>query len=83
MAEGNPMRIEEAVLTRLRTLGDSERERLLRQIDEWIAQNAAAQSADVNGAMAAVRTTWASVALDRATLRWVAEDTELEYEHGG
>jgi hypothetical protein len=83
MAEGNPMRIEEAVLTRLRTLGDSERERLLRQIDEWIAQNAAAQSADVNGAMAAVRTTWASVALDRATLRWIAEDTELEYEHGG
>ncbi|MGD0946114.1 MAG: hypothetical protein ABSA52_01685 [Candidatus Binatia bacterium] len=77
------MRIEEAVLTRLRTLGDSERERLLRQIDEWIAQNAAAQSADVNGAMAAVRTTWASVALDRATLRWIAEDTELEYEHGG
>jgi hypothetical protein len=32
--------------------------------------------------MAAVQSTWATVALDQKTLRWVAEDKELEYELG-
>jgi hypothetical protein len=32
--------------------------------------------------MAAVQSTWATVTLDQKTLRWVAEDKELEYDLG-
>jgi hypothetical protein len=37
---------------------------------------------DIQRAMAAVKSTWATVSLDEKTLRWVAEDKELEYELG-
>ena len=33
-------------------------------------------------ALAAVQSTWATVSLDPQTLRWVAEDKELEYDFG-
>ena len=33
-------------------------------------------------ALATVQSTWATVSLDPQTLRWVAEDKELEYDFG-
>jgi hypothetical protein len=77
------MLTEEMLLAKLRRLPERERERLLRRIDEWIEENVTPQSADVQQAVAAVENTWASLSLNnRATLRWVAEDRELEYDLG-
>ena len=33
-------------------------------------------------ALAAIQSTWATVSIDPQTLRWVAEDKELEYDLG-
>ena len=37
---------------------------------------------DDHQALATVQSTWATVSLDPQTLRWVAEDKELEYDLG-
>jgi hypothetical protein len=74
------MTLEEAIVAKLQQLPESERQKLLVLIDEWIEQHRTADSRDVQQAMAAVQSTWATVTLDQKTLRWVAEDKELEYE---
>ena len=76
------MSAEETLLSKLRYLPERERERLLHQIDEWIEQNVTPHSVDVQRAVTAVQSTWASMSLDQKTLRWVAEDKELEYDLG-
>jgi hypothetical protein len=72
------MKNEAMLLAKLQHLPPAERVRLLRQIEEWIEQRT--QPADVQQAVAIVESTWASLLLDHATLRWVAEDKELEYD---
>lgn len=76
------MSIEEVLLAKLRRLPEGERERLLSQIDKWIAQYVMPQPVDPQQAVAAVEGTWASFVLDPETLHWVAEDKELEYDLG-
>lgn len=76
------MNTEEVLLAKLRHLSAHDRKRLLHQIDEWIAQNAPPQFADVQQAVTAVQSTWASVSLDQKTLHWVAESKDLEYDFG-
>jgi hypothetical protein len=76
------MTLEEVVVAKLQQLPESERQKLLVFIDEWIEQHRSADTRDVQQAMAAVQSTWATVTLDQKTLRWVAEDKELEYELG-
>ncbi len=76
------MTLEEAVVAKLQQLPENEREKLLVLIDEWIAQHRTADTKDIQQATAAVRSTWATVTLDQKTLRWVAEDKELEYDLG-
>ena len=76
------MTLEEAVVAKLRHLPESERERLLRLIDEWIEQSLASQAVDVQQAVTAVQSTWARLALDQKTLSWVTEAKELEYDLG-
>ena len=76
------MTLEEVVVARLQQLPENERQKLLVLIDAWIEQNRTADTRDVQRAMAAVQSTWATIALDQKTLRWVAEDKELEYELG-
>ncbi len=76
------MSTEEAVFAKLQRLPETERDRLLRMIDAWIEQNVPAQTRDTQNAIAAIESTWGTFCLDRATLRWVAEDKELEYEAG-
>jgi hypothetical protein len=76
------MTLEEAVVAKLQQVPENEREKLLFLIDEWIAQHRTADARDVQRAMAAVQSTWATVTLDQKTLRWVAEDKELEYDLG-
>lgn len=76
------MTLEEAVIAKLQQLPENERQKLLVLIDEWIAQHRTADTRDVQRAMAAVQSTWATVTLDQKTLRWIAEDKELEYELG-
>jgi hypothetical protein len=76
------MTLEEAVVAKLHQLPETERQKLLLLIDEWIAQHRTADARDVQRAMAAVQSTWATVTLDQKTLRWIAEDKELEYDLG-
>ena len=76
------MTLEKVVVAKLQQLLENERQRLLVLIDAWIDQHRAADTRDVQRAMAAVQSTWATVTLDQKTLRWVAEDKELEYELG-
>lgn len=76
------MTLEEAVVAKLQQLPENEREKLLLVIDEWITQHCTAETRDSQQATAAVQNTWATVTLDQKTLRWVAEDKELEYDLG-
>lgn len=76
------MSTEEVLFAKLQRLPALERDRLLRLIDTWIEQSVTAQTPDVQRAVAAVQSTWASLSLDAATLRWAAEDKELEYDVG-
>jgi hypothetical protein len=76
------MTLEEAVVAKLQQLPESERRKLLLLIDAWIEQHRTTDPSDSQRAMAAVQSTWATVTLDQKTLRWVAEDKELEYELG-
>ena len=73
------MTLEEAVFAKVQQLPENERERLLSLIDAWIEQHRTTDAREVQRAMAAVRSTWATITLDQQTLRWVAEDRELEY----
>jgi hypothetical protein len=73
------MNTEELLRAKLRRLSEREREALFRRIDEWIALQKT-QSGNVQRALAAVKSTWASVSLDPETLHWIAEDKELEYD---
>ncbi len=76
------MTLEEAVVAKLQQLPENARQKLLVLIDAWIDQHRVADTRDVEQAVAAVQSTWATVTLDQKTLRWVAEDKELEYELG-
>jgi hypothetical protein len=76
------MTLEEAVVVKLQRLSESERQKLLTLIDAWIDQRRTADTSDVQRAIAAVQSTWATVTLDQQTLRWIAEDKELEYGLG-
>jgi hypothetical protein len=81
-SRGNAMTLEEVVVAKLQQLPENERQQLLVLIDAWIEQHRAADTRDIQRALAAVQSTWATVTLDQKTLRWVAEDKELEYELG-
>ena len=74
------MTLEEVVVEKLQQLPENERQKLLFLIDAWIEQHRTTDTREVQQAMAAVQSTWATVTLDQKTLRWVAEDIELEYE---
>jgi hypothetical protein len=76
------MTLEEVVVAKLQRLPENERQQLLVLIDAWVEQHRAADTIDIQRAIAAVQSTWATVTLDQQTLRWVAEDKELEYELG-
>jgi hypothetical protein len=76
------MTLEEAVVAKLQQLPESERQQLLLLIAAWIEQHRTTDLSDIQRALVAVQSTWATVALDQKTLRWVAEDKELEYELG-
>ena len=76
------MTLEEIVITKLQQLPENERQQLLVFIDTWIEQHRTTDPSNIQQAIAAVQSTWATVTLDQKTLRWVAEDKELEYELG-
>jgi hypothetical protein len=76
------MTLEEIVITKLQQLPENERQQLLVFIDTWIEQHRTAAPSDIQHAMEAVQSTWATVILNQKTLRWVAEDKELEYDLG-
>ena len=76
------MTLEEVVVAKLQQLPENERQKLLVLIDAWIEQYRTTDTRDIQQAMAAVQSTWATVTLDQQTLRWIAEDKELEYELG-
>ncbi len=79
---GKAMTLEDVVVAKLQLLPENERQKLLVLIDAWIEQHRTTDPRDIQRAMAAVQSTWATVTLDQKTLRWIAEDKELEYELG-
>jgi hypothetical protein len=76
------MTLDEVVVAKLQQLPENARQQLLTLIDTWIEQHRAADINDIQRALAAVQSTWATVTLEPHTLRWVAEDKELEYDLG-
>ena len=76
------MTLEEVVIAKLQQLPDNARQQLLVLIDTWIEQHRTADTSDIQQAIAAVQSTWATITLDQKTLHWVAEDKELEYDLG-
>ena len=76
------MNTEDIILAKLQHLPERERGQLLRQIDQWMEQNATSQNTDAQQALAAIESTWGSVSLSPEMLGWIAEDKELEYEIG-
>jgi hypothetical protein len=76
------MTLEEIVVAKLQQLPENARQKLLGLIDAWIEQHRPTDTSDIQQALAAVQSTWATVPLDPKTLRWIAEDKELEYELG-
>jgi hypothetical protein len=76
------MTLEEVVVAKLQQLPEHAQQKLLVLIDTWIEQHRTADTSDIQQALAAVQSTWATVTLDQKTLRWVAEDKELEYDLG-
>ena len=76
------MTLEEVVVAKLQQLPENQRQSLLVLIDAWIDQHRPTYTTDIEHALAAVESTWATLSLDSKTLRWVAEDKELEYELG-
>lgn len=76
------MTLEETVIAKLRRVPESQREKVLLLIDEWIEQHQTVDTEAARRGVAIVQETWATLALNRDTLRWVAEDKELEYDFG-
>ena len=76
------MTLEETIITKLQQLPEGKREQVLLLIDEWIEQNRTADTEEARRAVATVQNTWATLTLSQETLRWVAEDKELEYDLG-
>lgn len=76
------MTLEEAVIAKLQRLPEGEREKVLLLLDEWIEQRSTTDMEEAQRAVAVVQNTWATLTLDQQTLRWVAEDKELEYDLG-
>jgi hypothetical protein len=77
-----PMVLLETVVTKLQQLPESEQERLLRLMDEWIEELRTVEANQAQQAQAAVENTWATIILDGQTARWIAENKELEYDLG-
>lgn len=76
------MTLEEAIVAKLRRLPEGKREEVLFLIDQWIEQHRMADAEEAQRAVTVVQNTWATLTLNQETLRWVAEDKELEYDLG-
>lgn len=76
------MTIEEAVVEKLQRLPESNRKKVLLLIDQWIEQHSTVTMEDLPRAVAVVQRTWSTLTLSQKTLRWVAEDKDLEYDLG-
>lgn len=74
------MTLEEAIVAKLQQIPEGTREKVLLLLDEWIEQHRLADTEEARRAVAIVQNTWATLTLDQETLRWVAEDKELEYD---
>ena len=76
------MTLEEAIVAKLQRVPAGKREKVLLLIDEWIEQHSTADMEEAQRAVAVVQNTWGTLTLNQETLRWVAEDKELEYDLG-
>lgn len=76
------MTLEEAIVAKLQRLPEGKREEVLFLIDKWIEQHRMADAEEARRAVTVVQNTWATLTLNQETLRWVAEDKELEYDLG-
>ncbi len=70
----------DAVVAKLQQLPESDQEKLLHLIDEWMEQKIQSIQKDTRNAVSIVRNTWATITLDQNTIQWIATDKELEYD---
>lgn len=71
----------EGILQRLNLLPENKKDEVLDFIDFLLKKNRKEkEQKNSEDAIAAVNNTWGSVKLDRETLKYIAEDKELEYE---
>jgi hypothetical protein len=71
----------EDVLDKLKLLPDDMKTELLDFMDFLIQKSRKSECArDIKKAVSAVEDTWGSIRLDRGSVKYIAEDKELEYE---
>ncbi len=72
---------EEDVIYMMRLLPESKKVEVLDFLDFLIQRSREEEGrTDLKRAISAVEDTWGSIKLDKGTLRYIAEDKELEYE---
>lgn len=72
---------EKKILNMLTLLPDSEKTEVLDFLDFLVQRSRKEEGQkDLKKAISAVEDTWESIKLDKATLKYIAEDKELEYE---
>ena len=71
---------EETIVAKLQQVPEGQRDKVLLLLDEWIEQHRMVDTEETRRAVMVVQNTWATLTLNQETLRWVAEDKELEYD---
>jgi hypothetical protein len=71
---------EETIVAKLQQVPEGQRDKVLLLLDEWIEQHRMVDTEETRRAVMVVQSTWATLTLNQETLRWVAEDKELEYD---
>ncbi|HQU32180.1 MAG: DUF2281 domain-containing protein [Planctomycetia bacterium] len=77
----NIKNVEADILQMLKLLPENKRIEVLDFVDFLIKKSSNEEyQKDLKIAVAAVEETWGSIKLDKKTLKYVAEDKEMEYE---
>jgi hypothetical protein len=76
------MTLEAASVAKLQQVPERTREKVLALLHEWMKLHRATEPEEIPQAVAVVHNTWSTLTFDYDTLRWVAEDKELEYDLG-
>lgn len=71
---------EEEILNILKVLPDSKKIEAMDFLEILRQRSEKENKQDIKRAISAVESTWGSIKLDKKTLRYIAEDKEIEYD---